>query len=76
MLAVVPELRWVVILATTVWMICASVIAIRQGLSYHSTARAAGVYFAIQLLLVPLVLLLMIGDSPVPVDGAAGSGAP
>ena len=38
-------------LATTVWMIFASVIAIRQGLSYQSTARAVGVYAAIQLLL-------------------------
>jgi hypothetical protein len=78
MLAVVPEpeFRIFVMLATTVWMIFACVIAIRQGLSYHSTARAVGVYLAIQLLLVPLVLLFAAGEPSVPVDGSGGSGAP
>jgi hypothetical protein len=51
-------------LATTLWMICATVIAIRQGLSYRSTARAVGVYAAIQILLVPLVLLFAAGQPP------------
>jgi hypothetical protein len=72
MLAIVPELTIFVMLATTVWMICASVIAIRQGLSYQSTVRAVGVYAAIQLLLVPLVLLFAAGDPPGPF-GATGA---
>jgi len=76
MLAVVPEIQIFVMLATTVWMIFASVIAIRQGLAYHSTARAAGVYLAIQLLLVPLVLLFATGEPPGPVNGSGVPGAP
>ena len=57
LLAVIPEIRLFVIVATTLWMLVATVIAIRQGLGFESTARATGVYFAIQLLLAPLVLL-------------------
>ena len=64
LLAVVPDLTVFVMLATTVWMICATVIAIRQGLSYQSTARAVGVYAAIQILLVPLIFLFMAGEPP------------
>jgi hypothetical protein len=68
MLAVVPELAIFVMLATTVWMICATVIAIRQGLSYQSTARAVVVYVAIQLLLLMLLALIFAaGESPDPV---------
>jgi hypothetical protein len=65
LLAAIPDLAIFVMLATTLWMICASVIAIRQGLSYQSTARAVGVYAAIQLLLIPLVLLFAAGEPPV-----------
>ena len=57
LLAAIPDLALVVIAATTVWMLFATVIAIRQGLALRSTARAVGVYIAIQLLLVPIVLL-------------------
>ncbi len=64
-LAAIPDLTIFVMLATTVWMIFASVIAIRHGLSYQSTARAVGVYAAIQLLLIPLVLLFAAGEPPV-----------
>jgi hypothetical protein len=73
MLAVVPELTFFVMVGTTLWMLCASVIAIRQGLSYQSTLRAAGVYAAIQLLLVPLILLIAAGEAPGP---AGAPGAP
>jgi hypothetical protein len=66
MLAVVPDLALFIIVATTIWMLVATVIAIRQGLSYQSTARAVGVYAVIQLLLVPLVLLFMNAESPAP----------
>jgi hypothetical protein len=65
MLAAIPDLTIFVMLTTTVWMICASVIAIRQGLSYQSTTRAVGVFAAIQLLLIPLVLLFAAGEPPV-----------
>jgi len=65
LLAVIPDLALVVIAVTTVWMLCATVIAIRQGLGLRSTARAVGVYVVIQLLLVPLVLLFAApGASP------------
>jgi hypothetical protein len=65
LLAVIPDLTLFVMLATTVWMICASVIAIRHGLSYQSTARAVGVYAAIQLLVIPLILLFAASETPV-----------
>jgi hypothetical protein len=57
LLAVIPEIRLMVIGVTTLWMLAATVVAIRQGLGFQSTVRAAGVYLAIQLLLLPLVLL-------------------
>jgi hypothetical protein len=57
LLAVIPEIRLFVIVVTTLWILVATVVAIRQGLGFESTARATGVYFAIQLLLAPLVLL-------------------
>jgi hypothetical protein len=56
--AVVPELAMFVLALTTIWMLCATVIAIRQGLGYESTLRATGVYLAVQLLLVPFALLI------------------
>jgi hypothetical protein len=65
LLAAVPDLALIVIAATTVWMLCATVVAIRQGLALRSTARAVGVYVAIQLLLLPVVLLFAAsGASP------------
>jgi len=55
----IPEFMAPAMLVTTAWMICAAVIAIRQGLGFHSTARALGVYAGIQLMLVPLLVLLL-----------------
>ena len=63
--AAIPEVQTFVIAASTVWMLCATVIAIRQGLGFKSTLRATGVYLGIQLLLAPLVLL-MIGSGVQP----------
>ena len=57
LLAVIPEIRLFVIAFTTLWMLAATIVAIRQGLGFRSTARAACVYIVIQLLLAPLVLL-------------------
>ena len=68
LLAVIPEIRLFVIVATTLWMLAATVVAIRQGLGFQSTARAAGVYFAIQLLLAPLVLLFASPETGGPPD--------
>ena len=40
---VVPELTWPVFALTTVWMLVAMVVAVRQALDYESTWRAVGV---------------------------------
>ena len=62
MLGAIPEIALGILFVTTVWMIVAAVIAIRQALGFQSTARAVGVYAAIQLLLVPLMLILISGQ--------------
>jgi len=66
LLAAIPDLALIVIAVTTVWMLCATVIAIRQGLALRSTARAVAVYLGIQLLLLPVVLLLIAQGAPPP----------
>jgi len=66
LLGAIPDLALTVIAITTVWMLFATVIAIRQGLGYESTWRAAGVYLAIQILLVPLALMLASSEAPPP----------
>jgi len=58
LLGFVPELRMMVLVGTTAWMLVATVIAIREGLGFRSTARAAAVYLIIQVLAAPLVLLV------------------
>ncbi len=42
-LGVIPGLRLVVFAVTSVWMLAAMVVAVRQALDYTSTARAIGV---------------------------------
>lgn len=42
-LGIVPGLMGIVFLATGIWMLVATVIAVRQALDYHSTWRAVGV---------------------------------
>jgi hypothetical protein len=39
----VPLLRWPAFIVTSVWMLAAMVVAVRQALDYTSTARAIGV---------------------------------
>jgi hypothetical protein len=39
----VPQIAWPVFILTTVWMLVAMVVAVRQALDYHSTVRAIGV---------------------------------
>ena len=66
LLGVIPDLLASAMVITTLWMICATVIAIRQGLGFQSTARAAGVYAGIQLMLLPLLLILLSGQVEAP----------
>lgn len=40
---IVPELAMPVFILTTVWMLVAMIVAVRQALDYKSTARAVGV---------------------------------
>ena len=42
-LGIIPGLAWVVFIGASVWMLIASVIAVRQALDYTSTLRAIGV---------------------------------
>jgi len=42
-LGVVPGIAWIAILVSTVWMLIASVVAVKQALNYTSILRAVGV---------------------------------
>ena len=39
-LGIIPGLTWIVVLAASLWMLAAMVIAVRQALDYQSTVRA------------------------------------
>ena len=67
LLAVIPDAALFVMAVTTVWVLFSTVIAIRQGLGYRSMLRAIGVFLAIQVLMIPLVLLLVAPEA-VPAD--------
>jgi hypothetical protein len=54
---VVPEIAFPVFVLTTVWMLVAMVVAVRQALDYRSTARAIGVCAAS----LALALLIVFG---------------
>ena len=43
MFGIVPDLALPAFILTTVWMLVAMVVAVRQALDYRSTARAIGV---------------------------------
>ncbi|MFP3871133.1 MAG: YIP1 family protein [Syntrophobacteria bacterium] len=65
-LGIIPVLRGLVLLAASVWMLVAMVIAVRQALDYRSTLRAVGVCavgWIIQGLLLALVFSLLGGAS-------------
>lgn len=57
-LGIIPKLREVVFLFTSVWMLVAMVIAVRQTLDYKNTLRAVGVC-AIGWIIQVLMLLLL-----------------
>jgi hypothetical protein len=40
---VIPSLQWAAFAVTSVWMLAAMVVAVRQALDYHSTSRAIAV---------------------------------
>ena len=40
-----PFIGWLVAVAISIWMLIATVIAVRQALDYESTGRAVGVCF-------------------------------
>ena len=42
-LGIIPGLRWIVFLGASIWMLVATVVAVRQALDYKSTFRAIGV---------------------------------
>jgi hypothetical protein len=42
-LGIIPGLRWIVFLGASIWMLVATVVAVRQALDYKSTFRAVGV---------------------------------
>ena len=54
-LGVIPEIAMPVFILTTVWMLVAMIVAVRQALDYRSTARAVGVC-AIGLVLALLIV--------------------
>ncbi|MEE9131511.1 MAG: YIP1 family protein [Phycisphaerales bacterium] len=61
-LGVVPGLRDIVFLVTGIWMLVATVIAVRQALDYRGTLRAVGVCalgWLIQGILLAVVLALL-----------------
>jgi hypothetical protein len=44
-LGIIPGLKWIVMAVSSVWMLIAMVIAVRQALDYKSTFRAVAVCF-------------------------------
>ena len=60
LLGLIPGITAAVFLISSIWMLVAMVIAVRQALDYHSTLRAVGVCL-IGWLIQVLVLLLILG---------------
>ena len=56
---IIPGLTGIVFLVSTVWMLVAMVIAVRQALDYHSTGRAIGVCAIGWMVQVVILLLVM-----------------
>jgi len=67
-IGIIPFLRGIVFFASSVWMLAAMVIAVRQALDYQKTSRAIGVCvigWLVQGLILFLFFLLM-GGGPAP----------
>jgi len=56
-LGIIPGLTWVVFIGALVWMLMATVIAVRQALDYTSTLRAIGVCVIGWMIQLSMVLL-------------------
>jgi hypothetical protein len=71
-LGIIPGLMGIVFLVAGVWMLVAMVIAVRQALDYHSTARAVGVCligWLVQLLILALIFAVTGVPTPQGVGG-------
>jgi len=69
---IIPGLGTIVLITAPIWMLCAMVVAVRQGLDYTSTGRAVVVCligFVVQIVVILAVftaLGLMVGSQPGP----------
>jgi hypothetical protein len=67
LVGIIPGLTGVVFIIASIWMLVATLIAVRQALDYQSTLRAVGVCaigWLVQMLVIALALLLFGGGSP------------
>jgi hypothetical protein len=63
-LGIIPGLRWILFMGASIWMLVATVVAVRQALDYKSTFRAVGVCiigWIIQALIFALLFSLLGG---------------
>jgi len=67
---IIPGLGWLFILVGSIWMLVATVVAVRQALDYQSTWRAFGVCLIGWLILGLLQVLLFAPAAPPPAGGA------
>jgi hypothetical protein len=66
-LGIIPEIRGIVFWVTTIWMLIAMVIAVRQALDYSSTFRAVGVCligWVVQAIILLLLSFMLGGGKP------------
>lgn len=63
-LGIIPGLHGLVFLAASIWMLVATVIAVRQALDYQSTLRAVGVCVIGWIILVVIGAVLVAGFMP------------
>jgi hypothetical protein len=67
LVGIIPGLTGLVFIIASVWMLVATLVAVRQALDYQSTLRAVGVCaigWLVQMLIIALALLLFGGGSP------------
>ena len=57
-LGVIPLIGELIILAVSIWMLIAMIIAVRQALDYQSTGRAVGVCLIGWFVFVVIILML------------------
>jgi hypothetical protein len=69
-LAVIPGISGIIFLVSSIWMLMAMVIAVRQALNYQSTLRAIGVCiigWIIQVIILLILFSVLIGNYPKPI---------